>query len=1519
VTAIDLESTEPFQVAQGSIVTDEDGARQATVLFPAGNTATVELPDGTTLELSTLSVRATEFTVGESGPDAMPAELPPTTSYTYCVEINADEAVELGAKSVTFAQPLPFYVDNFLGFAAGTKVPMGSYDREAAQWIPEDSGVVIDVVGVSAGLASLCVDGDGVAETAAELAAHGITAEEREQLASLYAPGQSVWRVRLKHFTSPVDLNWPTAGIDPAPPPPPPPDPPPPCKSTCCNSGSSSGSPNGPTESASSVLRCAEQVYTEQMPVAGTPFSLLYESDRVPGYLRANSIEVPLVGASWDPRVLSVYLGVRIAGRRFQFDFIADSTLSQDFELQATHGDQSTYRFRPSPYLVYNFVWDRRDVWNKPVTGPAMATVAVAYTVNTGAEIGSAGYYWTVDSFGYPRPVGAVPTRALSRLPPFVRWSNFMTLGNPLGVWDARGVGLGGWTLDVHHTYDPRERVVHYGNGGHSRGVSYVKALKRVAGHEASGHSGDGGSARDAYLSDTVALGGGVAAGPDGSVYLVHNNGSYSRVRKIDPQGLITTIAGGNLAVTPGGMVVNELGDGGPAVNAHFDTISDVALGADASLYVADAGHLRIRRVDPDGIVRTIAGTGVQGGAGNGGPATEAQFGTLRGLAVGPDGSVYVSDVGMSGIPGSIRRIARDGIITKYVGGSVDTDEVPAISSGVVPWGIDAGPDGSLYIADYGGVNHPRFRKVTPDGIIHHLKGVVRMEFGANAALTPRDIAIGPDGVAYGMTRTTVYALKDDTAAVYAGGYTSTGHDLELDGWPALGTYLGQAAAIAAMPNGELYVRNSTRLLRVTSTFSNLGAAQFYVPDLARNQVYLFDFQGRHIRTRNSVTGADVFVFDYDARGYLSSIFDEAGRETTIVRDIAGRATGIVGPYGQATTLTDYDANDYVGTVTDPLGQTAHIQYGTTPATEGLVTEFTDWRGFASQMTYDSLGRVTKDQDPLGGFKALTLGPRTQFGTQVSLSTALGVTTNYRFEETTDGTKTDTTTYPDATQSITTLTPDQITTSSLPDGTTVTVQRDADPIWGMRAPMTTTTTTLPSGLQRVESRSRTATRSASDPAVLTAEQVTETLNGRSTRTTFTPATRTYSTVSPVGRTTTRVIDTLGRTASITRPGAAQVRFDYDADSRLMATTQGTRVTLQSYYDSADGTNGYLESVTDPLSQTMTFVPDALGRTLSQTLGSSTTSFSWDGDGNMTSVTPPGKPVHGQTFTAVNVREDYVPPAAGLSVFTTHNDYDLDHRLTRTTRPDAVVVDRSYDGAGRLDLLTMPSGSIDYTYYPAGCNVSAGCAPGKVASISSPSGVTLGYTYDGMLPVAETWSGAAAGSVAKTHDNNFRTIGESVTAGGSTVSSAFGYDNDGLLTCASPSTCPSGTGAVTIARSSTTGFVTGTTLGSVNDAYTYNSYGELSSYTAKYGTTTLYSVTYDSASVPRDRLGRVVQKTETVSGVTRVRGYSYDVQGRLTDVTENGSLLEHYEYDLNGNRTHAVVAGQESDGVYDDQR
>jgi hypothetical protein len=184
-------------------------------------------------------------------------------------------------------------------------------------------------------------------------------------------------------------------------------------------------------------------------------------------------------------------------------------------------------------------------------------------------------------------------------------------------------------------------------------------------------------------------------------------------------------------------------------------------------------------------------------------------------------------------------------------------------------------------------------------------------------------------------------------------------------------------------------------------------------------------------------------------------------------------------------------------------------------------------------------------------------------------------------------------------------------------------------------------------------------------------------------------------------------------------------------------------------------------------------------------------------------------------------------------------------------------------------MTMPTGALDYTYYEAGCT-STGCAPGKLASIAGPGAETLSFTYDGQLQKSTTWSGLVNGSVSWTYDNDFRKVTETVQAGSTTATAAFGYDADSLLTCASPTTCPSGTGALTINRNSQNALLVGTSLGTVTDAYTYNTYGELATYSAQFGSTPLYSVTYDATGAPRDALGSARRRVTTSVQSLRLR-------------------------------------------------
>ena len=210
VTTVNL-NTAAMQVARGSTSSDVDGSRRATLLIPQSTQAELVLPNGLTQTVTTLHVRATEYTVGKAGPLAMPAQLPSSSGYTYALEYSVDEGLAAGATDVRFSQPLFHYVENFLKFPVGTAVPTGYYDKAKATWIPSDNGRVIKILTITSGLANLDTDGDGVADNGAVITPTmilTITVAERQQLAGLYQPGQSLWRVPITHFT-PWDCNWP--------------------------------------------------------------------------------------------------------------------------------------------------------------------------------------------------------------------------------------------------------------------------------------------------------------------------------------------------------------------------------------------------------------------------------------------------------------------------------------------------------------------------------------------------------------------------------------------------------------------------------------------------------------------------------------------------------------------------------------------------------------------------------------------------------------------------------------------------------------------------------------------------------------------------------------------------------------------------------------------------------------------------------------------------------------------------------------------------------------------------------------------------------------------------------------------------------------------------------------------------------------------------------------------------------------------------------------------------------------
>ena len=210
------------------------------------------------------------------------------------------------------------------------------------------------------------------------------------------------------------------------------------------------------------------------------------------------------------------------------------------------------------------------------------------------------------------------------------------------------------------------------------------------------GLSGDGGPAADALLS----LPTDVAATPDGG-YLIADAGN-DRIRKVSATGIITTIAGSGQGF---------LGDGGPAVAAKLDTPRELALETDGGILVADAGNDRVRRIAPDGVITTVAGGGT---GGDGGAATAARLDEPSGVAATPGGGFLIADTGDA----RIRRVAPDGVITTLAGttpGFAGDAGRAGAAELARPSDVAALPNGGALIADTG---NGRLRRVTPLGAI---------------------------------------------------------------------------------------------------------------------------------------------------------------------------------------------------------------------------------------------------------------------------------------------------------------------------------------------------------------------------------------------------------------------------------------------------------------------------------------------------------------------------------------------------------------------------------------------------------------------------------------------------------------------------------------------------------------------------------------------------------------------------------------------------------------------------------
>jgi hypothetical protein len=298
-----------------------------------------------------------------------------------------------------------------------------------------------------------------------------------------------------------------------------------------------------------------------------------------------------------------------------------------------------------------------------------------------------------------------------------------------------------------------------------------VVVISTVAGNGSTGSGGDGGPATQASLTIPY----GVAVGPAGSFYIADTG--TGRVRKVSASGVITTVASGlssptglavdsvgnvyiaekhahrvrklntqgSLLVVAGTGAAGFSGDGGQATAAQLNFPTGVAV-YNGNLYIADENNHRVRKVDPSGVITTVAGNGTAGSSGDGGQATSASLNLPTGVAADGGGRLYVVEQGGN----RVRRVGLDGIITTFAGAGeygFSGDGGPAAAARLAsPFGAAVDGSGNVFIADS---SNQRIRRVdSSSGVIKTVAGSGAQGFSGDGGPATRAQLSQPLGVA---------------------------------------------------------------------------------------------------------------------------------------------------------------------------------------------------------------------------------------------------------------------------------------------------------------------------------------------------------------------------------------------------------------------------------------------------------------------------------------------------------------------------------------------------------------------------------------------------------------------------------------------------------------------------------------------------------------------------------------------------------------------------------------------------
>ncbi len=317
--------------------------------------------------------------------------------------------------------------------------------------------------------------------------------------------------------------------------------------------------------------------------------------------------------------------------------------------------------------------------------------------------------------------------------------------------------------------------------------------IETIAGVNNSGFAGDGGSALSAQFSVPA----GLAIDSNGVLYIT--DAANNRIRKMDTQGVVSTVAGHGER--------DFSGDDGAAVDATLNFPSDVAVDSNGVLYIADTGNHRVRRVGTDGVISTIAGTGIAGFGGDNGPALEAALNRPSGLAVDTEGRLYIADTRNH----RLRMVNTDGVISTVAGtgllGFSGDGAAATLAMLNNPAAVALDQLGLIYLVDKG--NH-RVRVIDTQGAIFTLAGNGQAGFSGDAGLAvdaqldnPQAVIVDNSGQVYisdsfnHRIRRVVNGVINTVAGNGQSGYSG-------DGLPGLLAQLNQPWGLAVNAQGQV-------------------------------------------------------------------------------------------------------------------------------------------------------------------------------------------------------------------------------------------------------------------------------------------------------------------------------------------------------------------------------------------------------------------------------------------------------------------------------------------------------------------------------------------------------------------------------------------------------------------------------------------------------------------------------------------------------------------------------------------